>query len=67
MSLVDAFGGIYKLSLDFEDEEWSLSGESLTEFVVLADLWEDEPEKRPDIEADMKGELRRFVERSQLR
>lgn len=65
MSLVDAIGGIYMLSLRFEREDWSLGGESLADFVVLADLWEDEPEQRPDIEADMERELRRFVERGQ--
>jgi hypothetical protein len=67
MSLVDAIGGIYELSRNFEHEDWSLSGESLTNFLVLADEWEDEPEKRPHIEADMEHELRCFLDRGRRR
>jgi hypothetical protein len=61
MPLAEAVGAIYRLSLDFEAEEWSLSSESALEFLVLADEWEDEPAKRPTIEADMARELQRFL------
>jgi hypothetical protein len=65
--VVDAVGGIYQLSRAFEDQDWSLRGESLTVFLVLAHEWEDEPEKRSAIEADMQRELRCFLERGRRR
>ena len=63
MPLVEAVSGVYKLSLYFEREDWSLDGMSMTSLLVLADEWEDEPTKRPEIEQDMRRELERFLER----
>ncbi|HEY4277392.1 MAG TPA: hypothetical protein VGM91_04170 [Conexibacter sp.] len=63
MPLVEAVDRIYKLSLDFDHEAWALSGESLTTFVVLADLWVDEPRKRPELEGDMREQLQSLLRR----
>ena len=57
MRLVEAVDRIYKLSLDFDDERWALGGEALTTFVVLADLWDDRPRKRPELERDIREQL----------
>ena len=63
MPLVEAVDGIYALSLQFDTEDWALDGESLTTFVVLADLWNDNPAKRRELQADMRAELTRLLDR----
>ena len=61
MPLVEAVDRIYKLSLDFDHERWALGGESLTTFVVLADLWDDQPPKRPELERDIREQLQSLL------
>src|SRR4051812_33865605 len=63
MPLVEAVNRICALSLDFDDEEWALSGDELTAFVVLADLWDDRPAERARLERDLRQELQSLFRR----
>jgi hypothetical protein len=63
MPLVEAVNRICALSLDFDDEEWALTGHELTAFVVLADLWHDRPAERAGLERDLLQELRSLFRR----
>lgn len=57
MPLVEAVNRVCALSLEFDDQAWAVRGHALTALVVLADLWNDRPEGRRELERDLRREL----------